>query len=70
MGLHVQSTGRQAVGVWARPQLTLTAALDPPPHQDVSGGAPVEVEGTEGLVYGMEIDLDLVGASRLLNRAA
>ena len=29
--------------------------------QDVSGGRPVEVQGTDGRVYGMEIDLELVG---------
>lgn len=28
----------------------------------MSGGRPVEVQGTNGLVYGMEIDLELVSA--------
>jgi hypothetical protein len=28
--------------------------------QDVSSGLPVEVQGTDGLVYGMEIDLEQV----------
>lgn len=32
------------------------------PVQDVSGGRPVEVQGTDGRVYGMEIDLELVRA--------
>lgn len=38
-----------------------TAAL-PCPVQDVSGGLPVPVDGTDGKVYGMEIDLEQVCA--------
>lgn len=54
LGTALADAGHTTLIVSTDPAHSLSDSLD----QDVSGGAPVEVVGTEGRVWGMEIDLD------------
>jgi arsenite/tail-anchored protein-transporting ATPase len=54
LAVALADAGHATLVVSTDPAHSLSDSLD----QDVSGGAPVLVEGTDGLVYGLEIDLD------------
>ncbi|PRW56240.1 ATPase ASNA1-like protein 2-like [Chlorella sorokiniana] len=55
LAVALASAGHTTLVVSTDPAHSLSDSLD----QDVSGGRPVEVQGTNGQVYGMEIDLEL-----------
>ncbi|KAI7838953.1 hypothetical protein COHA_007312, partial [Chlorella ohadii] len=55
LAVALAGTGHTTLVVSTDPAHSLSDSLD----QDVSGGRPVEVQGTDGRVYGMEIDLEL-----------
>lgn len=55
LALSLAEAGHTTLVVSTDPAHSLSDSLD----QDVSGGKPVSVEGTEDQVYGMEIDLEL-----------
>ncbi|PSC69048.1 arsenical pump-driving ATPase [Micractinium conductrix] len=55
LAVTLAEAGHTTLVVSTDPAHSLSDSLD----QDVSGGKPIEVEGTNGGVFGMEIDLDM-----------